>query len=311
MHFKKALKSFKELIQIYFTEQMISFGSNKLINAHLTFRNQDGSVEHFYHFLLGFLVPLVRAIPTLEHSFKINNFYVRSCAVMDEIINEIDCPKLIIIKKDQLKNVKNSSFSNKIKYRRFYFVGYDHAHKYNKEIFSNVSEILRRRLSDQIASEQSNITRNFAKNGPKIVLIDRGNPHEFYASEDCEIKTAGRQRRSIGNFDELESIIKNKYDNVISVVLEGRSFSYQIALFQLADIVISQHGAALSNLIWAREGISVIEISPQDLHPKCREAFGLLARCLGQNYYRIEQLHSHGDVNISDIVVTLDEIISD
>ena len=59
------------------------------------------------------------------------------------------------------------------------------------------------------------------------------------------------------------------------------------------------------------EGIHEIEISPQDLHPKCREAFGLLARCLGQNYYRIEQLHSHGDVNISDIAVTLDEIISD
>jgi len=39
MHFKKALKSFKELIQIYFTEQMMNFGKNNLINAHLIFRN--------------------------------------------------------------------------------------------------------------------------------------------------------------------------------------------------------------------------------------------------------------------------------
>ena len=69
MHFKKALKSFKELTQIYFTEQMIIFGKNKLINAHLIFRNQEGSVEHFYHFLLGFLVPLVRAIPILDAFF--------------------------------------------------------------------------------------------------------------------------------------------------------------------------------------------------------------------------------------------------
>ncbi len=193
----------------------------------------------------------------------------------------------------------------------FFFVGYDHPHKYNKDIFSNVSEILRRRLSEQIATEQSNITRNFDKNGQKIVLINRGSPHDFYASDNCEIKTAGQQRRSIGNFDALASTLKDRYGNLVSVGLEGRSLSYQIALFQVADIVISQHGAALANLIWAREGINVIEISPRDLHPNCREAFGLLARCSRQNYYRIEQSHSHGDVNISDIVVTLDEIISD
>jgi len=56
----------------------------------------------------------------LDDSFKINNFYIRSCAILDDIIRELGYSKIIIVEKDQLKNVKNNSIANKISFRRFF-----------------------------------------------------------------------------------------------------------------------------------------------------------------------------------------------
>jgi capsular polysaccharide biosynthesis protein len=97
---------------------------------------------------------------------------------------------------------------------------------------------------------------------------------------------------------------------VISTRLEEKPLAYQIALFQAADVIIGQHGAALANLIWARKGIDVVEIVPQDLEADVKDYFGSLARCLGQRYHPIQQFHRHGEVNIGEILCVLDEILS-
>jgi len=50
-------------------------------DVHLSFLNHDGSVEHYYHFLLGFFIPLILACEQLTRTGKARNIYVRSCGI--------------------------------------------------------------------------------------------------------------------------------------------------------------------------------------------------------------------------------------
>jgi capsular polysaccharide biosynthesis protein len=52
---------------------------------------------------------------------------------------------------------------------------------------------------------------------------------------------------------------------VLLAKIEKTSLAYQLNPFRQADIVVAQHGAALGNLVWARESIGVVEIVPKPL----------------------------------------------
>jgi hypothetical protein len=226
---------------------------------------------------------------------------------LDKIILEINFPNVVIVDKKAHSNLRN--ITNGLK--KFSFRGYDDPRKYDRKLFLEASDFVKRNLANQILQEARKIiTRQNDKSSATIVLVDRGSAHEFYGSENSEIKMAGQQRRSIGNFDALARAVKQRHENVISTRLEEKPLAYQIALFQAADVIIGQHGAALANLIWARKGIDVVEIVPQDLGADVKDYFGSLARCLEQRYHPIQQFHSHGEVNIGEILRILDGILS-
>jgi len=65
--------------------------------------------------------------------------------------------------------------------------------------------------------------------------------------------------RIIENEDEVYDYLK-KY-NFENITLTGKSFEEQIDLFSSSKIIISMHGAALTNLLFAQPGSKVIELS--------------------------------------------------
>jgi hypothetical protein len=154
------------------------------------------------------------------------------------------------------------------------------------------------------------INESFTGSGPRIVIITRLPADKFYSQADCEIKTAGSERRSIANVEELRAAASLHSDNVVVAALEGRSLFYQMALFAAADVVISQHGAALGNLIWCKDTTTVIEIIPKERKDGIQECdyFGDLARCLSLKYYRLWQDLPHGPVDIADFTNILHTI---
>ena len=86
----------------------------------------------------------------------------------------------------------------------------------------------------------------------KILLIQRGAPSPFYINE-AKLKGSGTSRRSIYNHKELEELIRLKTKSSYefhNLILENTSFEDQIKHFNSAALVIAQHGAGLSNLIW-------------------------------------------------------------
>ena len=69
-------------------------------------------------------------------------------------------------------------------------------------------------------------------------------------------------KRYISNIDTLAETLKTVYplDEIIVSNLENISFSEQVELFHNAKLIIGQHGAALTNVLWTNPQCVIIEI---------------------------------------------------
>jgi len=274
-------------------------------NIHLSLINRDGSVEHYFHFLLGFMIPL-----TLFHekiiAHDIYKIYVRNCSLMDNHIKAIGLKDVIILDKFLHRKIKLDK-SIKPNYKPLKFIklyGYDDPDYYNYEQFCKARSLIEKRLYIDIKENNHILNNNISKRNPNIVIVDRENPHPFYNSDECEVKGAGSIRRSIRNIDHIYKKISSLCPNTLLVTLANKSLAYQIALFQHADIIISQHGAALANLIWCKPNTTLIEIHPSDLGKKISNTnfFRNLAACMKIDYKRVDQKHIHSDVDTNLIL---------
>lgn len=88
-------------------------------------------------------------------------------------------------------------------------------------------------------------------------------------------------RRGILNEDELLPLVREAGFTV--VVMEGLSVAEQASLLSRADAVMAPHGGALTNLVFCRPGIPVIEILSRHVYPYY---YGLSQMC-GHRYHAI------------------------
>lgn len=272
----------------------------KIKYTHIEIDNRDGSVEHYYHFLLGFLVPLTLLYPKLNAENN-STKYIRSCGVLDKHIRDIGFEQIEIINKKVHAQIRQD-VSSKGGSEQFEFVdcfGYDDPGFYSQSDFREAKSILIKILTEDIENAVKAISLRKSSTMPNVILIGREVPDVFYSSGDCEVPTAGKARRSIPNFRDLFQAICSQYSTASWTTLEQKSLAYQIALFQQADVIIAQHGAALANLIWCNAGGMVVEILPDDL-PEClreKEYFLNLAKCMNLRYRQVWQESQHSPVN--------------
>ena len=92
-----------------------------------------------------------------------------------------------------------------------------------------------------------------------------------------------RSRRALPNEGEIEDILATRGFRI--AYFEELTFPEQLMAIRAADIVISPHGAGLSNLIVAKPGTKVVEIMTQAWANSC---YGHLASSLGLNYRCID-----------------------
>ena len=298
MHFSHSLKT-PITIQNMFKQKV-----------HLTMKNHGGSVEHYYHFMLGFLVPLVLWKNTCN-DLKSKKIYVRSCGVMDEHINAMGLSELKIIKnKYRHERIRTKpGFNRQLCYIEC--AGYDDPSLYDSADFSAASSDMFKMLSSDIAKYADEISVKKEPGKPCIVMIDREPPDPFYLSDRCEIRGAGNTKRSINNFEELFALAKAKYQNVLSVTLQGKPLAFQMALFHHADVIIAQHGASLVNLIWCRPNTKVLEIIPSG-HREIAENIGYFSRladCMHLTYARMGQRGEHSDVFPNSFMAYLQRVV--
>ena len=273
---------------------MVNLAGGLIANSiDFTTEPYGGSVQHYYHFLLGLVVPLV-SFAMLDQDFRNGRcLFIRSCGPLDRIILELHLGNIHILSPEQHREIRSQDPPPQQRMVRL--KGFDNERQFDSVVFRRVSHHLKALLQNEISS----VAHMLRSQRPRILIIRRDTPDEFYASASCEIKTASAQRRSISNHSEIREEISRAVGPCLEVALERSTLAEQIALFSWATVIVAQHGAALANLIWAEPPAHVIEIAPQPMRGRVerRQEFGRLAKCLGLTHEIVWQNDRHGPVD--------------
>jgi hypothetical protein len=298
-------------------------GASRLTpDLHLTIRNYGGSVEHFHHFLFGFLVPLVCHAKSSWQNPRYHAVLIRSCGPMDGIIRQLKSGRLRTIDKAEHARLGEGRprFGSVLRGlafgsgdRRFMDLkGYDYPVVYNARAFARARAGLNEILGAEIANVCAALEQRFPPGAPRIIAIDRGAADPFYLSANSEAKQAGAGRRSVPNHAEIVEELTRRLGFVLSLKLEGLPLAEQMALFASADLVVAQHGAALSNLLWSRPGTAVVEIMPRTMPQEIQDIgfFSNLAPCLKLRHRFVGQEHDHASVDPAAVADAAAQILS-
>lgn len=144
---------------------------------------------------------------------------------------------------------------------------------------------------------------------PHIVLVGRDKPDAFYKSARADRSTAGSERRSIPNLEEIAGALSGISDRVETVLLERMKVAEKIRLFHSVDVVIGQMGAGLNNIFWMKTGSGVVEIIPAGMIDSCYAVFGNIAARVGVRHRRIVQSSDHAPVSEELVNVAVSALV--
>ena len=279
----------------------------KIIKEHsainLVIRNFGGSVEHYYHFLLGFLFPLALKYSNFRTLGETGPIYIRSCGPMDRILKEIDFPGVEII--DNQEHIQNSAKTtiNGWNLKQETVFGMDFTNgDYPIEPILEAAAIIRSHLAAKFLEPSLDASYRLAPRKKRQILLINRSINAFYNSENAEIRTSGLQRRSIGNFSDIVSVLQAHDGHLNSVILENSTLAEQIYLFASSDIIVAQHGAALANIVWCKPNTRIIEIAPVGYRTTC---FPPLSQRLRLDHRLVAQAGEHGNCDIDGLVSEL------
>ena len=152
--------------------------------------DSNGSVEHFYHFLLAYLFPVTAWISARQHP----HVAVRSCGPMTPWFDLLQDQATIDV-------VHPGVMLSAVIGRREPHVvlpQLDNPVLFERRTFADVARTIRG--GDHPARV----------GGPlRIVLTDRGPSDPYYVSEGSERRTSAAERRSLANPDEIERVLQS------------------------------------------------------------------------------------------------------
>ena len=122
--------------------------------------------------------------------------------------------------------------------------------------------------------------------------------------------------RIIGNFDEMMTFLRNKYNNYEWIVFDDsdpkwKSMTNTIQLFSSAKLIIGAHGAGLSNMMFSSDKVKVIELHPTSCGNVC---YWHLSHILGNTHNILPVKYKNDkefDVELDKLDYTVDKLIND
>lgn len=243
-----------------------------------------GSVEHYYHFLLAYLFPLVLLI----REAGLRAVTVRQCGPLDAWLRLLahSCDVEVVPPGIMLERLVREA----------------------------QGAIILEPLDDPARFDADQL-RAFREAFPIVtgvpipvaevrtaLVLDRGAPHPFYMRPGAEgFGTAsgvgsGSLRRSL---PDVGLIAEGVAAHLPTRVIDSANIApaAQVDAFARAQVLVGQHGAGLANMIWMRPPALVVEILPRDAPGIVRGIFRDLARALSLDYVVVSQDDSHGDVD--------------
>ncbi|MEM8527052.1 MAG: glycosyltransferase family 61 protein [Bacteroidota bacterium] len=236
-----------------------------------------GHVEHYYHFIFDLLLPLSLLIRKTSSKiiFVLEDFGVLTQLLLGLFENRVKICSAISpsIKKKEIDLVGMNPKIIPLQYFRF------------------------KSLKEEICA---NLNIGCAEKPTKILLIERLYPNSYYFSR-AKNKGSGTSRRSIKNHKELQKFIDSKVKSPFefhNVQLENMSLKDQINHFSSACVVIAQHGAGLSNILWMPEQSIVIELGYKS---DINTYFRCLSKVMKHHYILFDYDEPHIQVNYLEL----------
>lgn len=256
-----------------------------------------GSVTHYYHFLIGFLIPFLLDIKNYDYTkttFIVDNVFGPMIRVLIQLpfdikiapvsINDYKEVKLVPLDADLIKRESK-------KFKLFTYNDYKYINGLMNSLFTNFDLISKMDKYDVIVIQR--------KLNTSYKTTEYKKTDKYY---DAFI-TSGSQRRSIENFDKFYKFIKTYYKklSILQISLEYLPFFEQYYLFNNAKIIIAQHGAALSNVVFMKPKTTIIEIIPlSSFVDSAANVFPPLSKTCKVNHYQYKTNSTHPNIDLHD-----------
>lgn len=247
-----------------------------------------GPIQNFYHFFLGYFVPL--------YWHKMNNpeekITVMSVTPFTHWFDLLPGkePKIL----DQAKTAQNAFLANAQGFSRHYRLKpisyWDKWEKFSQRPLRNIAT----QMGEDLAAK----TRNLVTTTPDIVVLGRGHIPEYYTSELD--KVYGAAKRNIENLNEVVEALATKYSVEL---VDGAAVSPEEMFVKCrnARLLLGQHGAGLANAFFLTPGAAMLEIVWPEFETNAHiNIYGPLCEELGVKWSRpVLQTDPHSTVPIS------------
>jgi hypothetical protein len=205
-----------------------------------------GSREHYFHFLIGYLLPLVHA----QSRNRFDRFQVLDCGpLMTPILEQT----LAFLGHD-FDVVADNSIS-----QAFFVETWDRLEVpwTSPESVRSAAGLVAEAWLDQVCG-RTDCTRS------KNLLLRRSYEHGYYLSGSAQIPGYGISRRGITNLDEVSGLLKGM--GVQHSVYEpgAHSLGCQIATFGAAERILGMRGAEWANAVWCGQSAPRVRILDPD-----------------------------------------------
>lgn len=243
----------------------------------LVYLQPVGLVEHYFHFIFDLCIPLWKIIENSprETVFVLNEFGFFT---------------------DQLQRL----FPDRIRIESTNFTGQSLPSADLQGLNPRYVQLSKKDL----IGFGNYITQTLAADtrGPrnKVLLIERMPPNDYFRKAAVH-KGSGASRRSIPNHQQLADAIRSRLKAPFefqNVQLEKLSLEEQIHQFKQAALVIGQHGAGLSNIVWMSGDARVFELS----HDLELDHFKQLSTILGHGYSLHQTAGPHVEVDVDRVI---------
>lgn len=249
----------------------------------------SGSVQEYYHFLLGYLAPIALWI----HHHPGVQVAVRDCGPMNSWLELLPGgTDLSIMSPGDMLHMYAGKYHQATVLR-----GDDDPQAFDARRLQQFRELMLSWNSVSLSTPPDRMT-----------VIDRRSSGEFNASAAAEVPASGAAVRSTPN---LTAILESKSFPVDTHILDAAHIAPgdQLATFAATRVLVAQHGAGLANMIWMPRGGKVIEILPP-VPGYVEPIFANLAAACGHGHRVVRQESDHAPVSEVDLLAAIDSSCS-
>ncbi len=247
-----------------------------------------GSVEHYFHFIWGYLLPALNEIIKIDsdaHKKRIAEYHFRSCGpIMDTLIDEllsfytIDYKIMSLIMLDNDNNNReilvprwdkwliDSRVTEDVKWTwknialsniTLWFK----KNRYRTDFFSSIQHLKKNVMQK---TDNASLRDNSNLSSKSYLILKRSSQPKYYEKGgQAEIATYGTARRELIGLEEAAESLR-KRDIPIKIFEPGQyTLQEQIIAFSHCKGVIGIEGAEFANLIWMKPKSKVIMIRPK------------------------------------------------